>query len=400
MHIAIIWQRFLPYHWARVRHANKRLGELGFQFTAIEVASQDVSYGFPVNSLYDKLDYVCCFPHDSYHNHSAREVHRKVLKVLNDIKPDVVFAPAIPFPEGIAALAYRMKSGARSVVMDDAWEHTDRRGSFVKLIKRLIYQNADAAFIPATSHLPYYLKLGFTRDRIVFGVDVVDNEYFAKQVELIRLEESKLRETLRLPDNFFLFAGRILQRKGLETLLEAYKRYREIAKSDLWGLVLVGEGPYLDSLRSQFRDVPGAFYAGAQFGEDLCTYYALARVLIVPSHSDPWGLVVNEALAAGLPVIVSDGCGAADTLVRDAENGWTFEHGSVNALRSLMHRITLLSPDTLEKMGNKSQEMITHWTLDRFVNGMLTAVDLERRSPAGMIPDILTKLWKGRMQVT
>jgi 1,2-diacylglycerol 3-alpha-glucosyltransferase len=400
MHLVIIWQRFLPYHWARIRHANKRLSKIGVQFTAVEVASQDVSYGFPVNSMNDKLNYICCFPGESYHSHRAKDVYKKVFAVLVDVKPDIVFAPAIAFPEGIAAVAYRMKSGARTVSMDDSWEHTDRRGFWVKLIRKLIYRNADAVFVPSASHFSYYTGLGFEKERIIFGVDVVDNEYFMKQAELAHHKETEIRDALKLPDNYFLFVGRILPRKGIKTLLEAYKQYRETAKGEVWDLVIVGAGDYLNSLRTQFSDVSGLHYAGAQFGDDLCKYYGLARVLIVPNDSDPWGLVVNEAMASCLPVIVSSGCGAAKTLVRDAENGWIFKHGNVNALRSLIHRITLLSPETLNKMGKKSHEIIAQWTLDRFADGMLSAVNIKRRPQAGLISDVLTKLWKGRMQVT
>lgn len=400
MHIAIIWQRFLPYHWARIRHANKRLSELEIQFTAIEVASQDVSYGFPVNSMNDKLNYICCFPGESYHSHKAKEVYNKVLEVLNDVKPDIVFAPAIAFPEGIAAVAYRMRSGARTVSMDDTWEHTDRRGFFVKLIRKLIYRNVDAVFVPSASHMSYYTGLGFAKEYVIFGVDVVDNEYFMKQAELAHHKETEIRGALQLPDNYFLFVGRILPRKGIETLLEAYKQYRDTAKGEVWDLVIVGAGDYLNLLRTQFSDVSGLRYAGAQFGDDLCQYYGLAKVLIVPSDSDPWGLVVNEAMASGLPVILSSGCGAAKTLVRGAENGWIFKSGNVDELKTLMYRITLLSPETLKKMGKKSHEIIAQWTLDRFADGVLSTVKIEKRLQAGLISDVLTRLWKGRVQVT
>lgn len=400
MHIAIIWQRFLPYHLARIRHASRKLKKLGYRFTAIEVASQDISYGFPIDSGGNEAEYICCFPGESYHDHSAREVRRRVLEVLTDAKPDVVFSPAIAFPEGMAALAYRLKSGARVVIMDDAWEHTARKGIIVKLIKRLIYRNTDAAFVPAVSHLSHYMDLGFTKERVVFGVDVVDNEYFSNQVEQVRVNGSEASAALQLPHDYFLFVGRVLPRKGLDTLVKAYKRYRELAGNELWGLVLVGAGNYLDTLRPQFSDVSGVYFAGAQFGDSLCKYYGLARVLIVPSEKDPWGLVVNEATASGLPVIVSNGCGAAKTLVREAENGWTFKAGNVDKLSKLMYRITLLSTETLEKMGKKSHEIIADWTLDRFVDGMLSALEVPRRSAAGLLSDVLTNLWKGRIQVT
>lgn len=398
-HIAIIWQRFLPYHIARIKHVNKRLSELGFRLTAIEIASQDASYGFPQNTTGD-IDYICCFRGGSYHDHSAGEIRGKVLEVLSAVKPDVVFSPAIAFPEGIAAVEYRLKSGARSVIMDDAWENTDRRGLLVKLIKQLIYRNADVTFIPAASHLSYYIRLGFENDRAVFGVDVVDNGYFSKQVERVRLQELAMRDALQLPHNFFLFVGRVLPRKGIETLLKAYKEYRETAKEESWDLVLIGAGAYPESLRSQSGEAEGVCIRGAQYGDELCKYYGLAGVLVVPSYSDPWGLVVNEAMASGLPVIVSRGCGAAKTLVQEGKNGWTFEPGDAAKLSQLMMHISSLSAGERDEMGRKAQLIIAAWSLDRFADGVLEAIEIPRRQPAGLISDILTKLWKGRVRTT
>lgn len=400
MHIAIIWQRFLPYHIARVKHLWNKLSHLGYRLTAIEIASQDTSYGFPELRLSeDGLKHVCCFQEISYHQLKPTAIHNKLFSLLVDHKPDVIFAPATPFPEGMAAFAYRLTSGARVVMMDDVWEETDSRGTFTKQIKRLIHRNIDAVFIPASSHLPYYLEMGFPEERVIFGVDVIDNDYFSQEAKEAFKNEARIRESRRLPDNYFLFVGRFLPRKGLETLLKAFTYYRQQAGQNPWGLVLVGGGENLENIRSLARDIPGVLFVGPQFGDDLCQYYALARALVVPSIIDPWGLVVNEGMASGLPVIVSKGCGAAKTLVREEENGWTFEPGDDETLSNLMIRASSLSSDVLKEMGRKSQSIVSEWSLDRFVDGVLKAIEIPRRPPAGPISDILTKLWKGRVRV-
>lgn len=399
LHIAIIWQRFLPYHWARVRHAHQRLTQLGYRFTAIEVASQDASYSFPEDRSTVALEHICCFPDASYHDHRAKEIYKKVLQVLTDLRPDVVFCPATAFPEGMAALAYRLANGKRAVMMDDAWEHTDQRGPFTRLTKRVIHRNVEAVFVPAFTHLPYYHGLGFQEDRVVSGVDVVDNDYFSAQACGARQNETAIRRARQLPEEYFLFVGRFLPRKGLDTLLSAYKIYREKAGGRHWALVLVGSGPYEERLHDLMHDLDGVHLAGAQFGGDLCEYYALAKAFIVPSESDPWGLVVNEAMASGLPVIVSTGCGAK-ALVREAENGWTFVPGDVQALSTLMFRMSLLDRETIVRMGKRSKEIIDNWSLDRFTDGIISALKIPRRPPAGIIADSLTKLWKGRVRLT
>ena len=241
LRVAFIWQRFLPYHAARLRHLAKRLAEGGIRLSAVEVASGDASYGFPMQSDYgQEFEHICCFPDRSYHELSAAFIRNKVLGALNDLRPDVVFAPATPFPEGMAAVSYRLASGKKVVMMDDAWEHTDRRSFVVRHVKRMIHRNIDAAFVPAPSHRRYYERMGFAGDRIVFGVDVVDNDYFSSMTVKMRQDADTLHRTYGVPQNFFLFVGRFLFRKGIKNLLEGYSKYRQSGDKDPWDLVLVG----------------------------------------------------------------------------------------------------------------------------------------------------------------
>ncbi len=399
MHIVVIWQRLLPYHIARLSHAKKRLSQCGHRLTAVEVAASDQSYSFIPVMTNGEFDRVCCFPCMSYHKQNAGAVHRKVLQILESLQPDVVFAPATAFPEGMASLVYRLKSRATAIVMDDAWQHTDQKGALTRAVKKLIHGNADAAFVPAISHRDYYMQLGFPADRILFGVDVVDNDYFSVRVDKARRDDPRIRLKRKLPVNYFLFVGRFLPRKGLETLLTAYKLYRERMALGYWDLVLIGEGDYLETLSPDIKAQAAVHYAGGQFGDDLCEYYGLARALVVPSETDPWALVVNEALASALPVIVSKGCGAAMTLVKESQNGWTFEPGNAEELSLLLHRLTQLSTAALLTMSNKSREIISAWSLDRFADGIEEGVRISRRSSAGLLADVTTKLWKGRVRI-
>jgi glycosyltransferase involved in cell wall biosynthesis len=196
--------------------------------------------------------------------------------------------------------------------------------------------------------------------------------------------------------------GRFLPRKGLETLVTAFKQYRDQSEANgkvAWDLVLVGDGRHQNAIRAMVKDLPGVHFAGAVFGDTLCHYYGLARVLVVPSLVDQWGLVVNEGLAAGLPVLVSRGCGAARTLVKEGDNGWTFDPDGVDALALLLRRMSDLPNDELIQMGEKSREIIADWSLDRFADGVIQALALPRHEPAGILAALATKLWKGRVSV-
>lgn len=398
LRIAVIWQRFLPYHQARLRRLGSVLEERGDRLTAIEVASQDVSYGFP-EAQKTEAWWTTCFPGEVYQRLSADVIHEKVLGTLRQCIPDIVFAPATAFPEGMAALKYRLESGCRALIMDDAWEMTDRRGPVTRTVKRLVHGCAEGAFIPAPSHLQYYESLNIPKERIVFGVDVVDNDYFAAGTEAIRKKGEEARNARGLPQAYFLFAGRFLKKKGIDTLLDAFRTYRDMHQDRAWDLVLVGDGPELDSMKKRALDMSGVHFAGQRLGEELLACYAFAKALVVPSEQDPWALVVNEGMASGLPVIVSRGCGSARTLVIEGENGWTFDPGNADGLAGLMHRMSSLSAEELKKMSDRSLLIISEWSPDRFVQGVLSAMSIPRREQQSMLAALAVRFWKGRVSV-
>src|SRR5574340_30035 len=206
----------------------------------------------------------------------ARTVHARVLQVLEALEPDVVFAPATAFAEGMAAVAYRNRSASRLFMMDDAWEGSDTRPRFVRGVKRVIHRSIDGAFVPARSHGDYFRCLGFSGDRIVFGVDVVDNDYFASGADRARAKAAAIRAERQLPAKYFLFVGRLLPRKGLETLIEAYAAYRARTSEAPWELVIVGGGPHEPEVRRMTAATQGVHLPGPQFGDALLDCYGLA----------------------------------------------------------------------------------------------------------------------------
>jgi glycosyltransferase involved in cell wall biosynthesis len=391
--VAVIWQRFLPYHEARLHHLIQATERAGILVHPVEVASDDATYGFPGSSV--PLPRRCCFPGSVYHRHEAWEVFSEVRRVLDELHPDVVFAPATPFPEGMAAIAYRNASGARCFMMDDAWQRSDQRGFVVTSVKRWIHQSVDGAFVPGPSHARHYEQLGFPRERIVFGVDVVDNAWFAAQADRARARATSLRAELRLPERFFLFVGRFIGRKGLTTLLQAFEWYRR-ARPEGIDLVLVGGTE--DDLPPGTRVPSGATAIGRRYGADLAALYGLAEALVAPSDSDPWGLVVNEAMAAGLPVLVSRGCGAC-ALVDEGSNGWTFSPRNFSVLGELMVRLADLGEDQRASMGRCSREIAADWDLPRFTEGVFRALEIPRAPPAGAESALACSLWRGRVRV-
>ena len=392
-----MWTKFLPYHLARIRHLRNRLQAIDWHLTAFEVASKDALYPFPEVRANWGDDYICLFSGKSYRALSPYTIHATALRALENIQPDVIFAPATPFPSGMASIKYSLNRTSSTIMMDDAWEGSDKRGFIVTEAKKIIHKNVDAAFIPAPSHASYYIKMGFPAERIFYGVDVVDNDFFSSHAEAARQQADSLRASLGLPQQYFIFVGRFIERKGITTLLDAYRRYSALTPRNRWGLVLVGEGDELQYHQEEMKDFPEVKFMGSQFSELLCKFYGLASAFILPSVVETWGLVVNEAMASHLPVLVSKGCGAGRALVEEGQNGWTFDVGNAEMLSRLMFRMSEMPADRLRAMGARSKEIIANCSLDTFADSVIAAASLPRRDRGNIVSYLVAKLWTGRI---
>lgn len=194
-----------------------------------------------------------------------------------------------------------------------------------------------------------------------------------------------------LPDAYFLCVARFVPEKNLEVLIEAFARYRSRARSKRWDLVLVGYGPLREAVeaRAERLGVGASVRVLGKVGYDsLPAVYGLAGAYIQPSRSESWGLAVNEAMAAGLPVLVSNRCGCASDLVAWGENGFTFGAFEVDALAALMDRLAS-SAELRERFGRNSQETIARWGLNRYVQGAVGACRIAQheRAPRRRLAD-------------
>jgi len=211
-------------------------------------------------------------------------------------------------------------------------------------------------------------------ERIFVGYDVVDNAYFAEGVRKIRETAEETRRALHLPRYYFLASARFVPKKNLSRLLLAYARYKALREERSWKLVIVGDGPLWKSLHKQCRDLKldgdVSFPGFVQYGL-LPAYYGLASAFVHVSVVEQWGLVVNEALAAGLPVLLSDRCGCAPELVSEGRNGFVFDPLDIENLAKLMARLS--DHQDIGVMGEVSQKIIDNWSPDRFAESMISA---------------------------
>ena len=236
--------------------------------------------------------------------------------------------------------------------------------------------------------------LGLPRERIFLGYDAVDNQYFGRKAEEVRNAECGVRTRYGLPERYFLASARFTEKKNLPRLIQAYASYRQKAESrpvlrsstaeggkqtaDIWDLVLLGDGPLREALNAQVStlNLHGHLHMpGAKPYSSLPTYYGLASAFVHASTTEQWGLVVNEAMASGLPVLVSNRCGCALDLVQEGVNGFTSDPYNTERLADAMLRLWRMEDGELNRMADAGQRIIANWGPDRFAAGLNAAVD-------------------------
>jgi glycosyltransferase involved in cell wall biosynthesis len=228
-----------------------------------------------------------------------------------------------------------------------------------------------------------------SRERIFLGYDAVDNNYFRQGAAKVRRAEKVRREPeivwqppgLGSPKPFFLASARFIQRKNLDSLLGAYHLYRQQVEPDrAWRLVILGEGSERHHLEQiiQRSNIPDICLPGFRQVEELPVYYGLAGAFIHPALQEQWGLVVNEAMAAGLPVLVSDRCGCVPDLIDPGRTGLLFDPADISGLAQLMIQVSADGFDR-QAMGAAAQTRIGRWGPERFAEGMQAAFDSVRQ---------------------
>jgi glycosyltransferase involved in cell wall biosynthesis len=178
----------------------------------------------------------------------------------------------------------------------------------------------------------------------------------------------------------FLFVGRFIERKGIDVLLSAFRR---VDRGELW---LAGDGPLRSLVEGEVKRDPRIRFLGYADEESLPELYRQADVLVVPSLFEPWGLVVHEGLAYGLPVIATDQVAAADDLVESGVNGYVVAAGSSEALASAMRSVSEWGPSHWQEAAMHSRETLPLYGIDRaadaFVEGCLLGLRHRRSRSA------------------
>jgi glycosyltransferase involved in cell wall biosynthesis len=236
----------------------------------------------------------------------------------------------------------------------------DEQAGFKTFLRRIwlkfVYRYIDYAFYVGTNNKAYYLKHGLKEKQLVFAPHAIDNNRFYSNSKE-NTEKAKLwKKELGITGNdiVFLFVGKFEKKKNPLLLVELAKYFPQ------YKFLFVGNGELENEMKQ--KAAKNVIFLPFQNQSQMPIVYRLGDIYVLPStHNETWGLAVNEAMACGRAVLVSDKVGCAIDLIKPAENGYIFQSGNLHDLKD---KIALIAKNHIN-FGKKSVEIISDWSFEK-----------------------------------
>lgn len=358
--MVLLWRSVGPYHLARARAAAERMAARGGRVVVVELCDEEETRDWRIDRADAGVEIVTLAPGSRLTDRS-QNLTSMLIATFEQLQPVCVAVAGYDRPEMRAALRWGNETSA--VVLMSETKADDRARPWWKrmLIAREV-RLAQAALVSGSAAGEYLVSLGMLREKIFRQYGSVDNAYFREHAYERRNGDGRM----------FLACSRLIEsRKNIVRLLRAYSQYRHRVEQP-WELVICGDGPDRSMYEAYMREhrIEGITLAGFQQVEPLAGYYAQAGCFVHPAANEAWGLVVNEALASGLPVLVSRRCGCAYDLVHEGVNGYTFDPHEHVELAELMQRISESPAERLRQMGQESLRIVSRYGCEAFAEGL------------------------------
>lgn len=393
MKTAIVHTDFRIYWPARLKAFNDFLNSKSMSLDIIEIAGKGSPYAFAGKSNNEKLNWHILFPDDKMEDIKSSSIQKKLYALLDKINPDVIIAGAIAFPSGALSVSWANRHKKKVICFDDAKIDSVQRSGIVNYIKQQIYNGVYAMLYPSQDWDATGRFWHFNKEQLFYGIDVVDNSFWSDYAAIYQNKSNT---------KSFLAVGRMIPVKNFLYVIESYKKYHDIYKESSHHIVFVGEGPERIKIQQYIDQYNLKGYVDLlpfKNQKELREIYHNSQAFILSSIKETWGLVINEAMACGLPIIASKECGATNTLVRDKINGYVFSPEKLEELYSCLCLFHNLTENEKREMGKASLNIIQDWDLSRFCKGCYDAIIYVSKQPEkklSLLNNIIIKLWKGQ----
>lgn len=292
------------------------------------------------------------------HLHEKKDMNAaQVLKIVSGFRPDGVLIPGW-IDADYLRVARVMKRRKIPVVAgcDTQWTGSLRQRLSRYLSPWFLHTAIDVLWVTGERQRVFAKALGYASDACWSGFYACDWDRFALQQD---------ESFVNRPEQF-LYVGRYSEEKGLAALVSAYQQYRSMV-SEPWPLVCAGAGAESRLLKG----ISGIEDRGFVQPDKLPAMMRQAQAFVLPSIREPWGVVVQEAAASGLPILCATSCGASTHLVQDGYNGFLFESGDIKHIALCMASISEASPQHRAEMGQRSYELSRQFTPDRWAQTLI-----------------------------
>ncbi|MGB1251324.1 MAG: glycosyltransferase family 4 protein [Candidatus Promineifilaceae bacterium] len=305
------------------------------------------------------------------------DVNPSIVQELRRGKFDAVWVSGHNSLTNLMAIATAKLTRTRVFMRCETHLGLERRG-FKKRVRHVVMSNfyrlIDAGLPIGTLNAAFYRAHGVSAEKLSLVPYAVDNQFFMERVQQIDPAQAKLSLGFSASKPLILFASKLIGRKRPLDLLKAFHQLQQ--RGVAAELVYVGSGELEAELKQYVvaHDVQDVIFSGFQNQTKLPMFYAAADLFAFPTENEPWGLVLNEVMCAGLPIVASAEIGAIPDLVRHGENGLLFEAGDVATLST--HLETLVTQPALRaEMGANSLERIQTWSFAECIEGIVAALE-------------------------
>lgn len=361
MRIAFLGNGMTGYLDAQYR----ALHALGHDLLVVQPGTPEVAVGAMRDTAFGDLGVGEYAEHVAWTQEPTRT---ELVERVRRFGPDAVVMTAWNFSDAYRAVMRDVPPGVvRVLVMDNLWRGAPRQWLGRAVSRWYVKRVADVAMVPSERTETYARMLGFGPGDVIRGSLTADDAVFHSGPR----PGSEVASHRR-----FLWCGRLVDHKGVDVLAPAYRRYRELS-DDPWDLDVVGLGPQGDLLDG----IDGVVRHGFLDAPAVADLMRRSSCFLLPSHIEPYGVVLHEAAACGLPVLTTDFAGAAAAFVQDGANGWVVPAGDVEGWARAMLRVAALDEERLGELSDVSRALARRTTPRTWALNL--AEQLERRSAVG-----------------
>ena len=333
--VALLFAQFSAYHIDRCQAVARRL-EGRAEVLAVEVATSSATYAWEASGEVAGARKITLFPGASYDSLSwPRRLWRQLTALW---RYDTVMIGIGYNQADIILLSWLLALlGVRVVLLSESKFDDKPRAVRKELVKALLLSPYSAAIVGGHRHIAYFRFLGFDRRRVIPGYDTVGLERVRAMGGGTLAPHGAAHAS-----RDFAFVGRFVDKKNLIELVEGFAIYAKAAGPKARRLVLIGSGQEEAAIKAAAgaHGVTGLIdFPGFLGTDEVAARLSGALALVLPSVEEQWGLVVNEALAFGLPAIVSPAVGSGDALVRNLQNGFVIELGAPEGIAAAMQAL-------------------------------------------------------------